>query len=285
MKICTLQRLAATALVVALVASTGKPAAAAITTFDSFTVGSVNGQGGWRSTGPFDHAVVDLGGGNKALRISNAVTAGSFGDMTFSAPSGTPSGEFGAVGAVTNRFFASFDIQSATGGPQSGLFMSVSPDAGDGSRMSYLSVTDNGSGLALVFGDFQGADFVYTSLATLSYGDVHNIAFDMTLVDGPGDDIVNILINGSLVHTGTTWEDYYPAFQPAHDSPFAVDELLFRTAGTAAPGTLGNGFLIDNVIVADVNPAVPEPASMLVWSLFGVAAAGAGWRRRRLAKA
>jgi hypothetical protein len=189
------------------------------------------------------------------------------------------------VGAVTNRFFASFDIQSATGGPQSGLFMSVSPDRGDGARQSYVSIADNGAGLALTFNDYQAGAFVATSLGTLSYAGMHNIAFDMTLVDG-GNDVVNVLVNGSLVHTGTTWEQYYVDHQPLlHPTPLISDRLIFRTAGLAAPDTADEGFLIDNVIVADVNPAVPEPASMLVWSMFGVAAAGAGWRRRRLAKA
>ena len=65
--------------------------------FDSFALGSVNGQNGWSSTGSagsgcavYDHAIVDSTGfgyatfGTKSLRMSNAVTSGCFGDHTFS---------------------------------------------------------------------------------------------------------------------------------------------------------------------------------------------------------
>jgi hypothetical protein len=58
--------------------------------FDGFTAGSPNGQNGWSSTGPYDHKIVTgyagapASFGDTSLRISNAVTSGSFGDQTFS---------------------------------------------------------------------------------------------------------------------------------------------------------------------------------------------------------
>ena len=66
----------------------------------------------------------------------------------------------------------------------------------------------------------------------------------MQFIDGPGNDIVNVYLDGVLVHTGTTWEDYYRDF--AGGIPFPVDSIMFREAGTAVPATLGKGFLIDN---------------------------------------
>ena len=66
------------------------PGAAVVVDFDSYTDGSVNGQDDWSSTGPYDQAVVANGPpapasfGTKSLRISNAITSGSFGDQTFS---------------------------------------------------------------------------------------------------------------------------------------------------------------------------------------------------------
>ena len=52
--------------------------------FESFTLGTVNGQDGWSMTGPYDVEVDGSFGhaafGTKSLRISDAVTSGSFGD-------------------------------------------------------------------------------------------------------------------------------------------------------------------------------------------------------------
>jgi hypothetical protein len=63
-------------------------AASAAQNFEGFSLGSVNGQGGWQILGSsYDVAVADTsavyGGalGTRALRISNAVTSGSFGDQ------------------------------------------------------------------------------------------------------------------------------------------------------------------------------------------------------------
>jgi len=93
----------------------------------TYTVGSVNGQDGWSSTGAFDQAVTANGGGpagfgTQSLRISDAVTSGSFGDQTFSKPTADAAGEPGAdaggfpVGTLQSNFSASFDIAAFTPG-------------------------------------------------------------------------------------------------------------------------------------------------------------------------
>src|SRR5690349_16492712 len=69
-----------------------------------YTVGGINGQQGWSDTGGFDAAVVSTTGG-QALRIADAVTAGSFGDQTFSPGLTTPTHE-----GSTNGFAARFSI-------------------------------------------------------------------------------------------------------------------------------------------------------------------------------
>lgn len=238
--------------------------------FDSFTLGSVNGQGGWSSTGSFDQAIVANNYGYstfgcQSLRISNAVTSGSFGDQTFSASTTNEAGEASAEnggysgGTRQTRFEAQFDLASAVpNAQQTGLSMSVSPDRGDGARMSYLRFEDQADGIHVFFDDYSANDFQETDIATLSRTEAHTIKFVMDFVDGTGNDIVQIYIDGSLVHTGTSWEDY---FREQEGNPTrTVDSLLFRVAGTAAPLTSGKGFLIDNFNPStSLTPVTPTP--------------------------
>ncbi len=148
----------------------------------------------------------------------------------------------------------SFDIKSAVpGSRQPGLMMSVSPDRGDGSRMSYLRFEDQVDGIHVFFDDVPGTDnpakFVETDLGALSRDTTHRIKLTLDTFDGPSNDVVKVWIDGLLVHTGTSWENYYryDSEASAEQSPRIVKTVLFRTAGTAAPGTSGNGYLVDNL--------------------------------------
>ncbi len=130
------------------------------TTFESptFTLGDINGQDGWTKTGPYDAAVATVssfpaafgyGFGAQALRISNAVVSGSFGDQTFSSGLANPAGEAPAQ----THFEASFNIGTTQAAQQSGLSIAVSPDNGSGARMSYLRFEDQADGVHVFFDD------------------------------------------------------------------------------------------------------------------------------------
>lgn len=241
--------------------------------FENFSNGSVNTQGGWESTGPFDQAVVtnDYGiasFGCKAFRLSNSTTSGSFGDQTFSYSTANEAGETGASnggksgGVRQNHYEAQFDIASTQSTKQEGLSLSVSPDRGDGSRMSYLRFVDGTNGIEVYFDDVQGGDFVETYVGILQLRtDPHTIKFVIDYVDGPSNDVVQIYIDGVLKHTGTSWEDYY-RFDPessAEQITRTSDSLIFRAGGTAAPATAGNGFLFDNVLISTSTTGDEEP--------------------------
>jgi hypothetical protein len=260
--------------------------------------GNINGQplipgslpnGAWSKTGPYDVEVVPIsnvsfpdalgyGFGSQALRISDAVTSGSFGDQTFSPGLADEAGESGADNAGLSggvrrpHFDASFLIgttqstQQCVGCPTP-LKMTVSPDRGDGARMSFLRFEDQTDGVHVFFVDVtdpgrvvNGDTFNTTDIATLDRTHSHLIRFSIDFKDGPANDQVKIYIDGSLTETGTTWEDYYrydTEQAPGNKVP-TVDKLLFRESGrsTAIPpydpnlGDLGGGFLLDRVLLA-----------------------------------
>ena len=235
--------------------------------------------GKWMKTGPYDVNVVSVstytaadpavagyGFGSQAMQISDAVTSGSFGDQTFSPGLGDEAGESGAFNAGLSgglrqpHFDASFLIGTAKSTLQPGLHMSVSPDRGDGARMSYLRFEDMLDGVHVFFIDVVDkgpvgtpATFRESDIATLSRDHSHLIQFSIDFKDGAANDTVKIYIDGKLVKTGTTWEDYYrydPEQTTQGNQVPTVDKLLFRESGTANATDAANGFLIDRVTLA-----------------------------------
>ena len=243
--------------------------------FDTFSLGSVDGQNGWSSTGSFDQEVVTntygyTEFGCQSLRISNAVTSGSFGDQTFSFSVANEAGETIADsgsfsgGTRHDHFEAEFSLASTQSTEQTGLFLSVSPDRGDGGRMSYLSFEDSPGGIDVTFYDVQGigspANFVPTVVASdLSRTEPHTFKFEIDFLDGDSNDVVKIYVDGVLVHTGTTWENYYlyDIEQAGNGNLIpTTDSLIFRASGTAVPGNSGAGYLIDGVALETIPPDV-----------------------------
>ena len=238
----------------------------------TYNPGSIAGQDGWST--PINAAIdqeVDsssgvTGFGAQSFRMSNAYADGSFGDWPFSKPLANEAGEATAQsgglssGLRQSHFEASFDIASTVpGAEQPGLGLGISPDRGDGARMSLVRVRDEASGLLVSFADYQsglneagcptGANFVNnTVIATgLDRSTVHTIRILMDFADGKANDVVSVYVDGTLRHVGTSWEDY---FRECEGNPTrTVDSLLFRASGAAA-GTSGNGFLIDNLTLS-----------------------------------
>jgi hypothetical protein len=245
-----------------------------------YVAGSIHGQDDWSSLGAngsgcalYDHQVVVNAAQTsysyasfelQSLRLSNAVASGCFGDQTFSKRLANAAGEsdadgggFVLPGSVTqNHFEAQWDFASTVpNAEQPDLSVVASPDRGDGSRMSWVQMTDTPEGLDINFFDVQGTDnpanFVGpTSVASgLDRTVPHTIKITMDFVEGPSNDVVRVYVDGALRHTGTSWENYY-----RYDSEAAahlgktplVNRILFRTGGTAAPLTLNHGFVFDD---------------------------------------
>jgi parallel beta-helix repeat protein len=241
--------------------------------------GSIQGQDGWAGNAgapinpAYDQAVVSttLTGSTQAFRMSNAVTSGAF-DWPFSPSLNNEAGETSAVsggfsgGTRQPGFQASFDFASAVSTYQEGLQVSISPDRGDGARMSYLRLRDTPDGLAVDFIDYQsglnetgcatGDNFVTTMVAPdLSRSTTHSIKLTMDFFNGPANDIVKVYVDSTLVHTGTSWEDYFRDCELTQTRP--VDSLIFQARtqyvdNIPEPPTMwaansGKGFLFDNL--------------------------------------
>jgi hypothetical protein len=276
-----------------------------VITFEAPTyhAGSIDGQNGWGGQNPpglpinpaIDQTIVTNGVsapasfGAQSWRISNAYTSGSFGDMPFSRSLANEAGETQALngngvltfsgGTRQNHFEAQWAFASTDpmGVVEADSFLSVSPDRGDGARMSYIRLEDHPAGISVFFDDYQDAapygslaapaagcgpedTFVETLVASgLDRSDPHTVKLTMDFVDGPRNDVVRVYVDGSLRHTGTSWEDYFrwctesgggvPG-DSAHDQSRTVDSLLFRVGGATGffhPQNLGKGFLIDNL--------------------------------------
>jgi hypothetical protein len=272
--------------------------------FESYATGSVDGQDGWSSTGDcapghsYDQAIVDNSAvpgapasfGAQSLRISDAKTSGCFGDQTFSKATdeaaGEPTADTGGfpTGTLQTRYTATFDFASVTpDAEQPGLHLSASPDRGDGARMSYVRIEDSASGWNVYFDDYKdnaplgatgsldagcGAEDAFTNTLVapgVSRVTPHTIQFVMDLLPGAHNDIVKLLLDGNVIATGTSWEDYFRFCHesgggdggPLADQSRIVRNLLIREAGTAHPANAGAGFLVDNLSIATSTPTVP----------------------------
>ncbi len=253
---------AGTALALSLAFAATASADTTTTTFDSFVDGSVNGQGNWTADAKYDQAVVDALGG-KALRISNAVTDGSFAGMPYSAPVANAAGESEANNVLVNEFkFKAPDTYV----PE--LAVSVSPTGAGGSRMSYVRLEDSADGVKVVFRDGTFADQL---IDTLDRSVPHTIKFETTFVKGDDNDVVRVFIDGTQMIRGASWENYY-RFDEERNPP-VTDRLMWRlnltpTTTENRDAIEGNGFLFDNVTStsshvnnpAPLNPPAPGPA-------------------------
>ena len=276
------------------------------TTRDAFTSAT--------TVGKWDQQVKDVNdanGSRRVFRMSNAITSSTYSSQVFSATSGQVAGETNAAlwnnrgtngsaplspaqagaYAASDTFYSKVAFRSATGAAQSGLALTLSASAKQSTvRMSWLQLQDTGSGFNLNVYDLLGNGTFPSAPTTiasgLSYSDLHTIEMGITFVDGVstvggqiyGNDVLRIWLNGSLIHTGSTWESYYYNYERiTAGTPRlqAVDSMLFRVSGTAATGNSGNGFYFEDFAIG--NTIVPAPGAVALLGVAGLV----GSRRRR----
>ena len=261
---------------------------------------SVNGQGGWKSAVPgdipslpfgYDQLVVANSPGTPAafqsqsLRQSNAYgTAPStfppeYHYQTYSKPTTVAAGESLANTEYTAQF--SF-ISIHPDREQPGLKISVSPDMGEGGRMSYIGLTDTEAGIEVSFFDTPEVDgevaFAGYDLGTLPRNAVHTIKFWMKLNPGPNNDLVRIFIDGRDVgQCFTTWENFYRS--TSQEVPNS-DRLLFLSGNRDGDrlSLLGGGYLLDNVTTTTANGPGPPGCDLPVEKAVDRGTVSAGGR-------
>lgn len=223
------------------------------TDFTGVTLSTVSDPSVWHMTGPYDAAVVTVGG-NSALRMSNATTSGSFGDMIFSPTLAVPA----TIDSSVHTFTASFTLLPVA--LQPGLRTTVSPDNGSGGRAGFLAIEHTTIGMDLtIAGSYVDANddvtFDYQKIATgLDPAVARTIT--MKVVKKPNtkkdqnNDTFSVQLQGKPART-TTFEAYYAA---TGEPNYATDTLLFRLSASnafpAAPQYRGFGFLVDNVMLS-----------------------------------
>ena len=136
--------------------------------------------------------------------------------------------------------------------------------------MSFLRFEQGVDGIHVVFFDVDNPGPVGTvssfephDVATITRGEQHAIRLEMEFVDGPGNDVVEVFVDGALEFTGTSWEDYHrfdPEATGGGNLVPTVDSALFRISGTAAPANAGQGFLVDGFRLNSATPTAPPPS-------------------------
>jgi uncharacterized repeat protein (TIGR01451 family) len=258
------------------------------TSFEGFAPGTVNQAGplpwaptykqtGWHSAtadaipglpGGYDQAVVPSGGvpgfGTQSLRHSNAKNepTAEFLYQTYSRSTMQSAGE----GLPNTVYDGQFQFTSLQAAQQQNLYLRISPDNGEGGRMSFVGLRDTPAGIqATIFDtDVEGA-FVPYDAGTYSRTEVHTVRFWIKLVPGADNDIVRIFIDGvdigrKLGVCFTTWENFYRATQQPVP---AINSIEFRVQGRGGPDgvefpdLLGGGYLFDNVTTTTATGAGP----------------------------
>ena len=185
--------------------------------------------------------------------MSNACASGEFSNQTYSPQEPQQVGEQ----RPNKVFIAEFSVMSKTRAYQPGLFLSVSPDSGEGSRMSWVGLEDTADGIRVSVNDTPDVDgkFVAHPGPLLSHSSPHEIRFWIKVNQGIDNDLVRISVDGvDLGQCFTTWENYYrtapeQAPPPNRNTPATINSLQFRSSVAGPPALAGNGYLFDNVSI------------------------------------
>ena len=246
-------------------------------TFDDMALGAIaDGENGWKVLGPArDQAVVNVAGSNNAFHISSDIVSGDFGGP-YSPALSAAAGE-STVSAYQGQSIG-FDLKAVSAAVDGSRLEIDFANAAGTDRNNFLVIESTGTGLRIAVnepttaGDWAVNDFTaFTGNRTLVSGIdqsvSHHIDMRLTYVDGQNNDRIDIYLDGALIGSTTTFENYRDfstdlAPNPRHATNIAAnltDRVLFRTGDAGqphdGPGGLNQGFNIDNVATSVYNNA------------------------------
>ena len=200
--------------------------------------------------------------GTKVLRVSNKATGG-FSDQLFSASTADEAGETTAVnggqsgGTRQTHFEVSFDFASASPvAPAASVGMEVDLDRGDGRRMGLLDLEDYPGGVDGIEVYYNGSSWSGL-LALLDRDKVYRFKMVVDFVEGHSNDVVKLYLDDVLIHTTTTWENYYRFGEGQGNATSTIDSVMIKPFD-AKPANEGGGFLFDNFVLYSGPAHVPD---------------------------
>ena len=255
------------------------------TNFSEFDTGPItNGENGWTlsSTGSRDQEIVDLGGARgKVFRISSDPSSADFAGP-YSPPVRNSSGEVETVGepstsADFDTIRLSYDFRAFSDTPDSSRIEVDFGRAGNGDRINFMILEwDASVGLRIATneatttnGQWYTNDYTaFTGNRTLVEGldadgaKWHTLEVVLRFKDGPDNDVIEYYLDGQLIGTSTTFENYWNWLKDDHAANAELNQavgLFFRPSGSGAtedgPGGQNQGFYFDNVEITATNSA------------------------------
>jgi hypothetical protein len=233
--------------------------------FEDFDLGPIaDNENDWNMDGPGnrDQEVVDLGG-NQVFRMSSDPASGDFGGPY--TPALTDTAGEPQTTADYNGQTIKFLLKPVSGTPDGSRLEVDFGNAGGTDRNNFMVIENTGLGIRiatnepLLDGNWNTNDFsAFTGNIELISGVDptiwHEIELRLTYVDGQDNDLVEVYLDGVLLGTTTTFENYRDALGGTHEANAEANQtsrFLFRAGAGGqdqdGPGGQNQGFYFDNV--------------------------------------
>jgi hypothetical protein len=228
-----------------------------------------NGENGWKFVGPSspntrDQAVVDLNG-NHVFHISSNPSSSDFGGP-YSPSLSASAGESETTAQFDSQLIG-FQFKPVNATPDGSRIEVDFAIPGATDRNNFMVVESFGStGIRIATAEPDAAgNFSPAGVAPNDWRQIasnidptvwHSLQLRLTYINGPNNDLINIYLDGNLVGTTTTFENYHDSLGGTHLSnaeTYQTNRVIFRAganSGVVNDPTHNQGFYFDNLTSA-----------------------------------